>query len=332
MILLATDANPIPQGGDARMIQAADGLALRVARWACAGAAKGSVVIANGRGEFIEKYFPAVATMLDSGFHVVAFDWRGQGLSARELANPRKGHIDDFSLYERDLDAVRAQVLEPLCPKPWFGLGHSMGGAILLAQAHAGRSPFDRLVLSAPMIDLAGLRFARGTRLLAAALDILGFGGAFIPGGGETTYLSKPFAANVLTSDPARYAIVSDIAAQHPQLALGAPTVGWLNAAFRLMRQFEDPDYAAAIRVPTLFVMAGDDKVVDTPAIARFAARMKAGHGLAIAAARHELLIERDIFAQQFWAAFKAFIPGTVAELEAFSPAAPPERRQSAAS
>ena len=332
MILLATDANPVPPGADARMIAAGDGVALRVARWACAGAPKGTVVIASGRGEFVEKYFPAVATMLAANFHVVAFDWRGQGLSARELANPRKGHIDDFSLYQRDLDAVRAQVLEPHCPKPWFALGHSMGGAILLAQAHAGRSPFDRMVLSAPMIDLAGLRFPRGVRLLAAALDILGFGGAFIPGGGETTYLSQPFAANVLTTDPERYAVVAEIAARHPQLALGAPTIGWLNAAFRLMRQFENPDYAAAIRVPALIVTAGDDQVVDTPAIARFAAWMKAGHGLTIAGARHELLIERDIFAQQFWAAFGAFIPGTVAELEAFSPEAPPERLQAAAS
>ena len=117
----------------------------------------GTVCVFTGRGEFIEKYFETIRELVARNFSVVAMDWRGQGLSARELADPAKGHIDDFSMFERDLDALHRQVLQFLCPRPWFALAHSMGAAILLSQARNGASPFERIVLTAPMIEIAGL-------------------------------------------------------------------------------------------------------------------------------------------------------------------------------
>ncbi len=128
MDLILTPDNPVPPGANVATIRAVDGMTLRTARWHPEGRSRGTVVIAQGRAEFIEKYFETVGDLLKRGLTVVAFDWRGQGLSGRELDNSRKGHIDDFSLYERDLDAILDQVLIPFCPEPWFALGHSMGG------------------------------------------------------------------------------------------------------------------------------------------------------------------------------------------------------------
>ena len=58
-----------------------------------------------------------IAELLARGFAVVALDWRGQGLSERQLRNPRKGHIDDFEIYERDLVALREQILDAFVPE-----------------------------------------------------------------------------------------------------------------------------------------------------------------------------------------------------------------------
>ena len=132
---------------------------------------RGTVAIFGGRAEFIEKYFETIEQLLDRGLCVAALDWRGQGGSERQLKNPRKGHIDDFSLFERDLNAFVTEVLGPSCPQPWFGLAHSMGAAILLMIAHAGRCPFERLVLTSPMIALANLKRPRFARGLAEVLD-----------------------------------------------------------------------------------------------------------------------------------------------------------------
>ncbi len=321
MELIQTPDNPMPAGAVATSLRAVDGLSLRVSRWHPPGAAAGTVLICAGRAEFIEKYFETIGDLLKRGLTVVAFDWRGQGLSDRELDNSRKGHIDDFSLYERDLDAVTQQALEPFCPRPWFALGHSMGAAVLLAQARRGASPFERLALLGPLIGVHGLRLPKASRLLAEALDTIGFGGAFVPGGRSTSALTKPFDGNRLTSDESRYRRNAGVVAAAPGLSIGSPTIGWLNAAFRLMQQFADPEYPRRVLTPSLVIAAGDERVVDGQAVEVFATRLKAGRHVVIPYARHEILMERDVFRQQFWAAFDAFIPGARGELRAIETA-----------
>ncbi len=311
MDLHSTADNEAPPNAVVARIQTRDKLSLRAARWTSGPASRGTVAILPGRAEFIEKYFETVGELLDRGFDVVVLDWRGQGLSDRLLRNRRKGHVRHFRDYDQDLDALRAEILEPACRKPWFALGHSMGAAILLAQARAGRSPFERMILTAPMIDLKGLRFPRASRWFAGALSLLGFGAAFIPGGGGRPYMSAGFQGNVLTSDPARHVRSATILDFAPDLAIGDPTIGWVNAAFRLMRRFEDAEFPRRVLIPTLILAAGGDRVVDTAATEDFAGRLKAGRFFTLPDARHEILMERDMFRERFWAAFDAFIPGS---------------------
>jgi lysophospholipase len=326
--LISIPANPAPEGATVISLTTADGVSLRVARWDGRPKQRGTVVIVTGRAEFIERYFETVAELLARGFAVVTLDWRGQGLSERQLGNARKGHIDDFEIYERDLIALRDQVLAPSCPKPWFALGHSMGAAVLLAQAHAGRSPFARLMLTSPMIDLYQLRFKTGARLVIEGLDIVGLGGAYIPGGNNRSIFIRPFARNFLTSDAARHERTIATLEAAPQLIVGSPTVSWSNAALRLMRQFENPDYARRTLTPILVIAAGADRIVATPAIEAFASRLKAGHFITLPQARHDLLMERDVFRSKFWAAFDAFVPGADDELARTLRAVPPRRRR----
>jgi lysophospholipase len=302
--------NPAPPGAIVSAITARDKWTLRAARWSCGAECAGTIAILPGRAEFIEKYFEVIGELLSRNFDVAILDWRGQGNSGRLAGNPRKGHVRDFRAYERDLDALVEQVLEPYCRPPWFALGHSMGGAIALAMAHAGRSPFARMVLTAPMINIYGLRFAATVRFLAKTLVILGQGRRFVPGGGPIPYMSVNFEGNVLTSDPRRHARGAAIIEAAPGLAIADPTIGWINAAFHLMRRFEDVEYPRRILTPVLIMAAGADRLVDSAAAEQFASRLKAGKCITLAHARHEILMERDCFRELFWAAFDAFLPG----------------------
>lgn len=305
-----------PPGGKTGIARTSDGLGLRYMRWAGRQQGPGTIVIATGRSEFIEKYFEVVGELLERGFCVVVFDWRGQGLSQRELGDRAKGHVKDFSAYLEDLAAIEAHVLND-CPQPWFALGHSMGGAILLDQAHGARSPFARILLSAPMIDLSCVRYRRLAHLLAVFFNRLGLGSHFVPGGRRSSVLERGFAGNPLTSDEARFNRMRMLIAAGAKLRLGDPTIAWVHAAFRLMRRFQHADYARQIRTPVLILAAQNDGVVDSQASERFAAGLQAGRQILIANARHEILIERDEIRAQFWAAFDAFIPGTTGEEQA---------------
>jgi lysophospholipase len=299
-----------PKGAIVSRIQARDGIALRAARWSLGATAKGTVALLQGRAEFIEKYCEVVAELLERGFDVVALDWRGQGHSDRLLRNPRKGHVRHFRDYVADLEALRTQVLEPDCPRPWFALAHSMGGAVLLDQASTGSSAFERMVVIAPMVALHGLRWPRATRRLAYALRWLGLGRFFIPGGSGKSYMQRGFAGNVLTSDPDRFARTAAFVEADPNLVVGDPTIRWIDSAFQLMRRFETDAFALRIVVPTLVVAAGRDKVTDTRAIELFASRLKCGRCVTLAGAEHEVLMECRRVRERFWAAFDAFVPG----------------------
>jgi len=313
MTLVSIPANPVPDDVVAGTLTTADGVHVRFARWAPPPGRKGTVCILPGRAEFIEKYFEVVRDLRARGFAVAALDWRGQGLSQRALSDPRKGHVDSFAEYDRDLEAFVKEIVLPDCPPPYFALGHSMGGAVLLRAAHRGRRWFDRIVLSAPMVALTAVRRPRLARGTAAALRAVGLGGAYVPGGGPTAVTSLPFTGNTVTSDPLRYARTAAIVEAEPKLALGAPTIAWLAAAFDAMEVFADPLLPRHLRQPVLMVAAGQDALVSTAAIEDFASRMRGGAKLVISGAKHELLMEQDRYREQFWAAFDAFVPGSPA-------------------
>ena len=118
MALVSTVDNPAPPGAVEQDIYAADGVRLRGASLGASPSGRGTVAVLGGRGEFIEKYFEVAAELLSRGFAVAAMDWRGQGGSERPLRNARKGHVDDFSYFERDLDAFVGSSSGPIARAP----------------------------------------------------------------------------------------------------------------------------------------------------------------------------------------------------------------------
>lgn len=301
---------PVPGHGKVWRATTRDGASLRFASWhPTVRPAHGTVVVVQGRAEFIERYSETVAELRRRGFHVLTFDWRGQGGSQRFVGRGRKGHVGQLKHYEADIDLAMAEMREKF-PPPYFVLAHSMGGALCLDAARRGALPVSRLVALAPMLALTLLGRPAAASRLASLLYWLGFGRSFVPGGGDTAIATKPFEGNRLTSDPARYARNAALSAAARDLSIGDPTIGWVRAAFQLMARLSAPAAALDVKVPTLIIAAGQDPVVSTPAIERFAARLKTGQALVLPTARHEILMESDAIRASFWAAFDAFIPG----------------------
>ncbi len=315
--LRPTTDNPAPPGGQPMRIETKDGRGIRLVRWRqTTRKPRGTLFLMQGRSETIEKYFETITQMRRRGFVVHAFDWRGQGGSERLLADPRKGHVEDFSDYALDLSAVLDAAGEVGAPQPWFGLSHSMGGAAVLLALANGEKRLLRVVLSSPLIGLAGYGSGRLARYAAFACDFLGLGGSYIPGGGATSISTKLFGNNLLTSDPVRYQRHAAIVTEAPELALGDPTIAWVTAMYRAFDQFADEDFGHRLTTPLLFITSGGDRLVSTEAAVRLAARLPGTHNITIRGARHELMSEADLYRDQFLAALDAFIPGEAGEAE----------------
>lgn len=317
--------NPVPPGATAGAIDAADGRAIRWARFApLAARARGTVLILQGRAEFIERWFETIRDLQVRGFHVVAFDWRGQGGSQRLARNPRKGHVGDFRAYEFDLDVILREIVAPL-PDPLFVLAHSTGSLVAVSAAERLEGVVRRVVMVAPFFGLGHHGVPAGlARPLAMLLRGLGLGGAFVPGGDETAILTTPFAHTRLTSDPVRLARGVAISLGHPEIAIGSPSITWLAEALATQKRIFHPDRLERWTLPTLVFACGADEVVDNDAVERFVVATRATELVTVPGALHELLQERDRFREQFWAAFDAFVPGSDTPRPAVVETAPP--------
>ena len=314
MELVSTPKNPIPLGASSGFLDIRKGVRVRYASWQSALRERsGTVCIFPGRNEFIEKYFEVVGELRRRGFAVAVLDWRGQGGSSRLTRGAMKGHVADFSNYEEDLAHFMKGVVLPDCPAPYYALAHSMASTVLFRAATKRGCRFSRMVMTAPMIQLLELPVSQGLcGRLADGLTLFGLGKQVIPGGNKVSWTNPPFDGNPLTSDRERFFRNLSVLQAAPGLAVGPPTIGWLNAACEAMARLASEKFAPRIRVPSLLIVAGDDQIVSSEAIEDFSSRLRAGSQLVLRGSRHEILQERDSIREQFWAAFDAYVPGVV--------------------
>lgn len=244
---------------------------------------------------------------------MAVLDWHGQGGSSRLLRNPFKGHVKDFAYYEDDLTRFMNDVVLPDCPPPYYALAHSMGGAVLFKAATQRGCWFSRMVMTAPMLKLIGLPVSHSALArLVEAVAFCGLGGNFVPGGMKDYRASQTFEGNPLTSDRERFLRNQSVVSVAPQLAVGPPTIGWVRSALAAMAAVTSDAFPNRLRVPVLMLAAGEDRIVSSKAIEEFAFRLKVGTQCLLRGSQHEILQERDLIREQFWAAFDAFVPSAV--------------------
>jgi lysophospholipase len=295
MTITEPSAFPLPPGGQTIQFKGRDGWLLRAMIWRSA-SATATVLLLNGRGDYIEKYAELVGDLLANGYAVATMDWRGQGLSGEMTKPPRRTHIKDFALWVDDAKLWLETVVSPNCPAPYKLLGHSMGAHLGLRLMHDLPSQIEKAVLLVPMLELQippfSSKFIRYAAKMVAALG-LGVRFAF----GQNPYspqLHSETRMNRLTSDKVRFAQEESAIKANPALAIGGVSFGWLVAAFNSAALLLSRGYAESIVTPTLVFAAEHEMLISNATNEAFVHRMPYGIYEVIADGRHELLRERD--------------------------------------
>lgn len=287
--------------GEAFFVQSEDGLRLRLGLWMPEGEASATVLLFQGRTEYLEKYDGIAAQLAAEGFAVLAIDWRGQGMSDRLLGDPRPGHIADFAAYQTDVVEM-VMVAEALdLPHPWHLLAHSMGGCIGLAALLNGLA-IETAAFSAPMWGLhhprvpgAVLTGLTGTAQRFGRADLTAIG----TGGDGSYLLDAPFRGNALTGDARQWARLVAQVGSWPELTLGGATYAWIAAARAECRRLAALPSPA---LPALVGVGGAETVVSVRAIRERVSAWPGARLLDLPGARHELMFEMAPVAERFLA------------------------------
>ena len=267
---------------------------------------RGSVILLNGRKEFMEKYAETIRELNQRGFNVYSLDWRGQGLSSRMLANRHKGFIKNYDSYINDLNLFVRKIVQPEAAIPLVILTHSMGGHIALRFIHEHPEIAYKAVLVSPMIDISTTTLPGWfVRLIDRVAIRASMDHAYIIGSGD--YSVEKFKGNRLTSDPERFMDENQAIAKNPDLALGGVTYGWLSATFESIDILTEPGFAKKITTPILIVSAGCDRVVSIEAQKTICSLLPNCRFTEIAGARHEIFKETDAVRSIFWDEFDRF-------------------------
>lgn len=304
MELASSSGRPVPEGLKAGTVTTADGCNLRYAICCDGAGTRGTVCIFHGRRGYIERDYETVTDLKKRGFAVALLDWRGQGRSDRLLKDHRKGHIKGFRQYDADLDAFMKKVVLPDCPPPYYGLAHSTGANVLLRSLQKS-TWFEASVLLAPMLGFRQTKISLtflGT--IINFLTAIGLGRLSFPGDFKT----RVFTRNQLTHDERRFDKQLELLAEHPDLDLGAPTIGWLSASLAANKYLMRLKGKDVLHSPVLIVASGDEQVVSQEAIHKFSRQIGTIPMVTIDHAYHEILLERDSMREQFWAAFDSFM------------------------
>jgi lysophospholipase len=301
------DENPPPENTVVHSVLTADGVELR-ALTASVSEPRGTVIFLNGRAEYLERYFETMRDAQTRGFSVASLDWRGQGGSQRQLTDRMRGYVRRFSEYDEDLRSFMNQVVLKHCPKPYYVVAHSTGGQIVL-RALRHRTAFSKGVMTSPLI---GLRFGWWpkpvVRLINTLTQVLHLTWMYLPGYSTAPLKAEDFSRNVLTSDQKRWDRDIRTLREHPELAIGGVTYGWLIAAMASVNELKRWPRGQPVSCPTLMIAAGREALVDARAARYFSQRVQGISFMQIEGAKHEILMEQDTLRKPFWGAFDAFI------------------------
>jgi alpha-beta hydrolase superfamily lysophospholipase len=241
-----------------RDLLTADGVTLAVRDWPLpAGTARrGAALLIHGLGEHAGRYDHVAALLGALGVAARGYDQRGFGRSggARGAIPHPEALLDDARLA---FDALAAEARDAGDVAPPFLIGHSMGGAVASRAATGGWIAPRGLVLSSPAL-----------RTRMSALDRM----ATAAGLRVAPDLAVPHRLPLdrISRDPSVVAAVRADPLCHDRITP------------RLARFIDGAGAAATadaprFRVPTLLLLAGDDRLVDPAGARAFAAAMPAG-------------------------------------------------------
>ncbi len=303
---LELDDYKAPDGIESYFVNMNDGIKIRVCHWLQKKEkSAGTIFLQQGHNEFIEKYYETIQEFIDRGFSVICFDWRGQGMSERMIDDINKSFITDFGRHDKDLEKILEEIIDPFFPKPLIGIGHSMGGCLMLSAFHNHKEKFSKGILSAPMLGFKNEKFLRTASSL---MNIFKKDTDYLLGSKPNMGIETPFNQNDLTSDPIRYDRIINLVRKKPDIRLWGVTNAFAKAVNKRFKIIRKKGWAESIDLNILIINNINDRVVDSKKIMTMKKRLKNSKMIKFEKTEHEIFMEKDIYRNKLWRQIDNFL------------------------
>lgn len=217
-----------------------DGLTIYHQSWLPDGEAKAAVMLVHGLGEHSGRYEHVADRLTSSGYAVHALDHRGHGKS-----EGKRVYVKSYDEFMADLIQFRALVEGRHPGLPFFALGHSMGGNLVMGHVLDHQDGVAGMVLSGPALKA-------GDELSPTKITIFKAVAKVAPG-----FRPEGLSADAISRDPA---VVAAYQAD-PLVFTGKISAGLGAALFDAMDTF--PDRYASLTLPVLLMHGTEDRLTN---------------------------------------------------------------------
>lgn len=203
----------------------------------------GGAVIVHGYADHCGRYGELAGRLAGTGLMTLAFDYRGHG-----QAGGRRGHCDRFDDYLADLRSACARLRDDIGEGPLVLVAHGLGGLIAMRLLTAAQPPAitpAALVLSSPAVTPTRAIPALGRRVAGAAARLV-----------PRFSLANRLDAGLLSHDAHMV-----VARAGDRFCHHRVTVRCLAEVIDAQREVRAS--AARLTVPSLWLLAGADRVAD---------------------------------------------------------------------
>lgn len=295
-----------PKGINSYFLPMDDGINIRVCFWVNKNNnLKGTILLQQGHNEFIEKYYETIEEFIERDYSVIAFDWRGQGMSDRQIKDEHKAYINDFDRHDKDLKYILNEVIKDNFPKPLIGIGHSMGGCLMLSAFHNHPGFFSKGILSAPMLGFKNERFLKTA---SSIMNIFRKDTDYLLGSKPNMGKETPFNKNDLTSDSKRYQRTLELVRKRPSIRLWGVTNAFAKAVNKRFKTIRKKNWVEEINTEILIINNIKDRVVDSKKIKEVTKRLVNKKIIEFHETEHEIFMERDNYRKKLWNSIDNFL------------------------
>lgn len=218
------------------------------------GPTRGAIALMHGFGEHSSRYDHAAAALTRAGYGVMAIDARGHGRSTGKRA-----HVEEYDHYVRDYELLKLHTADRWPDLALFCFGHSNGGLIVLRYALGQPDGVAGFVVTSPMCGLA--------------LDVPPIKAA------AGRLMSKVWPSFTMPNDldPSKLSHVQRVVDKYKKdpLDLKVVSARWFTEA--MAAQDDLYERAGELEQAFLFLIAGQDEIVDPKAAENIFHRMGSG-------------------------------------------------------